>query len=77
MMPKGDRQTIYKKEPWNHPSQIRIWVKTSVGRLSRGTHHLQEAPTTRATSAIVLELSARRNGCLPCRSFSPRCVGYV
>ena len=77
MMPKGDRQTIYKKEPWNHPSQIRIWVKTSVGRLSRGTHHLQEAPTTRATSASVLELSARRNGCLPCRSFSPRCVGYV
>ena len=44
---------------------------------ARGTHHLQEAPTTRATSASVLELSARRNGCLPCRSFSPRCVGYV
>ena len=35
MMPKGDRQTIYKKEPWNHPSQIRIWVKTSVGRLGQ------------------------------------------
>ena len=26
---------------------------------ARGTHHLQEATTTRATSASVLELSAR------------------
>ena len=35
MMPKGDRQTIYNKEPWSHLPKIRMWVKTSVGRLSQ------------------------------------------
>ena len=35
VMPKGDRNTTSKKEPWNDLSPTRICVKTSVGRLSQ------------------------------------------
>ncbi len=59
MMPKGDRQTIYKKEPWNHSPKIRIWVKTSVGRLSRGTHHLQEGRRPQGPPPQAFPSSAR------------------
>ena len=35
VMPKGDRETTYKKQPWNHLSPTRISVSTSLRRLRK------------------------------------------